>query len=65
MMLVAAVASWYAGRSAADELSTPDAGERLGEEPHTYASVEGDPAEAGVGPLAHALGFPADSKDPS
>ena len=57
MMVVAAVASWYAGRRPDVELSHPDSGERTGEEPETYALVEGDPAEAGAGPLAHALGF--------
>jgi MFS family permease len=57
MMVVAAVASWYAGRLPAAEVSRPAAGERLGEEPQTYAVVEGEPAEDGAGPLAHALGF--------
>jgi MFS family permease len=58
MMVVAAVASWYAGRVPAPELSHPDAGERTGEEPGTYDVVEGEPAPDGAGPLAHALGFP-------
>jgi MFS family permease len=59
MMLIAAVASWFAGRSAVEELSAPDAGERTGEEPGTYDVVEGEPADDSTGPLAHALGFPA------
>ena len=58
MMVVAAVASWYAGRAQPEELSHPDAGERTGEEPDTYDVVEGEPAEDGAGTLAHALGFP-------
>ena len=58
MMVVAALASWYAGTGLTDEQSHPDAGERTGEEPQTYAVVEGDPADPAVGPLAHALGFP-------
>jgi MFS family permease len=63
MMVVSAVASWYAGASPADEVSHPDRGERLGEEPETYAEVEGEPADASVGPLAAALGFPR-TEDP-
>jgi hypothetical protein len=63
MMVVSAVASWYAGASPADEVSHPDSGERLGEEPETYAEVEGEPADASVGPLAAALGFPR-TEDP-
>jgi hypothetical protein len=58
MMVVAAIASWYAGRVPAPELSRPDAGERTGEEPDTYDVVEGEPADDSTGPLAHALGFP-------
>jgi len=58
MMVVAAVASWYAGKAQPDELSRPDAGERTGEEPDTYDVVEGESAEEGAGHLAHALGFP-------
>ena len=41
MMVVAAVASWFAGSPAA-ELSPPDEGERTGEEPEDYAVVEGE-----------------------
>ena len=58
MMVVAAIASWYAGVRATDELSAPDAGERLGEEPDTYAPVEGEEAGELTGSLAHALRFP-------
>jgi MFS family permease len=58
MMVVAAIASWYAGVRATDELSAPDAGERLGEEPDSYAPVEGDEVGELTGPLAHALRFP-------
>ena len=66
MMVVAAIASWYAGVRAADELSAPDAGERLGEEPETYAPVEGEEVGELTGPLAHALRFPtAAPKDAS
>ena len=66
MMVVAAVASWYAGVRASDELSAPDAGERLGEEPETYAPVEGEEVGELTGPLAHALRFPtAAPKDAS
>lgn len=57
MMVVAAVASWYAGATPAGP-DLPDAGERLGEEPEDYALVEGDPADLATGRLAHALGFP-------
>ncbi len=65
MMVVAAVASWYAGKRPSDELSRPRSGERLGEEPGSYALVEGDPATDDTGPLAHALGFPAAPRDES
>ena len=58
MMLVAAVASWFAGTRAAEELSRPDSGERTGEEPETYEVLEGEPADDATGPLAHVLGFP-------
>lgn len=57
MMVVAAVASWYAGATPAGP-DLPDAGERTGEEPEDYALVEGDPADPATGRLAHALGFP-------
>ncbi len=40
MMLVAAVASWFAGGAHAAETSRIDAGERLGEEPEDYQKVE-------------------------
>jgi len=40
MMVVTAIASWFAGRPPAAELSHPDSGERTGEEPHDYALVE-------------------------
>jgi hypothetical protein len=63
MMVVAAVASWYAGKRPDEELSRPDSGERLGEEPESYAVVEGDPADERTGPLAHALGFPTTQRD--
>jgi MFS family permease len=63
MMIIAAVASWYAGVRASDELSTPDAGERLGEEPETYAPVEGEEADEITGPLAHALRFPSSARE--
>ncbi len=62
MMVVAAIASWYAGTRRDDEQSHPDAGERTGEEPQTYAVVEGGPADPAVGPLAHALGFPEEPR---
>jgi len=65
MMVVAAIASWFAGKRPDDERSHPDAGERLGEEPESYAAVEGEPADDGVGPLAHALGFPTAPEDAS
>ena len=54
MMVVAAVASWFAGSPAAEELSRPDEGERTGEEPADYAEVEGELADAGAssGPTA-------------
>ena len=42
MMVVAAVASWYAGVRPTDVVSHPDAGERLGEEPETYSLIEGE-----------------------
>jgi MFS family permease len=64
MMLVAAVASWYASTRPADVASRPDAGERLGEEPETYAPVEGEPADVSVGPIAAALGFPSAESPP-
>ena len=48
MMVVAAVASWFAGSPAAEELSRPDEGERLGEEPADYAEVEGALADVGA-----------------
>ena len=57
MMVVAAVASWYAGATPAG-VAIPDAGERLGEEPEDYALVEGEPGDPATGRLAHALGFP-------
>lgn len=59
MMVVAAIASWYAGKAPGDQRSQPDAGERLGEEPDTYAPVEGEPADEHVGRVGAALGFPA------
>lgn len=59
MMVVAAVASWFAGAKPADRASLPDAGERLGEEPQDYALVEGEPADESAGPIAAALGFPS------
>ena len=66
MMVVAAIASWYAGVRATDELSAPDAGERLGEEPDTYAPVEGEEVGELTGSLAHALRFPtAESEERS
>ncbi len=65
MMVVAAVASWYAGKRPTDELSRPHSGERLGEEPDTYALVEGEPANDDTGPLAHVLGFPTAPRDAS
>ena len=40
MMVVAAVASWYAGSGATEEQSHPDAGERTGEEPEDYELIE-------------------------
>jgi MFS family permease len=58
MMVVAAVASWFAGGTPRRELSHPDAGERLGEEPEDYALIEGPEADPEAGPIAHALGFP-------
>ena len=58
MMVIAAIASWYAGAARAEVASMPDAGERLGEEPQDYSLVEGEPADEGAGPLAAALGFP-------
>ncbi len=60
MMVVAAIASWFAGGRRAPESSRPDAGERTGEEPETYAVVEGDPVDGGAGPVAAALGFHAE-----
>ncbi len=42
MMIVAAVASWFAGDAVHAEVSQADAGERLGEEPEDYRLVEGD-----------------------
>ena len=42
MMSVAAVASWFAGGRVVDRRSGAPAGERTGEEPATYALVEGD-----------------------
>ena len=42
MMLITAVASWFAGRPPALEPSHPDAGERTGEEPQDYALVESE-----------------------
>ncbi len=65
MMVVAAIASWYAGRDHDPDTSLPDAGERLGEEPTTYALVEGDDADPATGRLAHVLGFPDGSADTS
>ena len=65
MMVVAAVASWYAGRRPTDELSRPLSGERLGEEPDTYGLVEGEDADDAAGPLAHALGFPSPPREGS
>jgi hypothetical protein len=41
-MAVAAVASWFAGGTAADAQSLPDSGERTGEEPDDYALIEED-----------------------
>lgn len=46
MMVVAAVASWYAGGELALELSHADCGERTGEEPQSYARVEDAAVEA-------------------
>jgi len=40
MMLVAAVASWFAGRRPTDELSRPDGGERMAEEEQDWQLVE-------------------------
>jgi MFS family permease len=62
MMVIAAIASWYAGATPAG-VALPDAGERTGEEPQDYALVEGDPADSDTGRLAHALGFPDGSRD--
>ena len=44
MMVVAAIASWYAGSGRSDELSHPDAGERTGEEPEDYQLIESSDA---------------------
>ena len=62
MMIVAAVASWFAG-GRRSELSDPRSGERTGEEPDTYDLVEGAPAEDGAGRLAVALGFPREKAE--
>jgi hypothetical protein len=42
MMVVTAVASWFAGRPPERERSHPDSGERTGEDPHDYAVVESE-----------------------
>jgi hypothetical protein len=56
---VAAVASWFAGGSAADAQSLPDSGERTGEEPFDYELIEeapDDDLDGGTGSLSPAHG---------